>query len=101
MNETSKLTDAKARYYDDLKRLRGRRGLLLDLLMDGKWHPNWECASVGGLSFNDSFYAFRREGWLIESRPKRGGRWEFRLHGKAEPLQGHKPMSRPATCRPS
>ena len=96
MNEQHvQLTEAQARYYDDLKRLRGQRGRLLELLLDGKWHSNEECASIGGLSFNDSIFAFRQEGWQIESRHVRGGRWEFRLLGKVAPRDGHKPMTRP------
>lgn len=95
MSESQPLTEAQLRYYDDLKRLKGRRGLLLELLLDGRWHPNHECAAVGGLSFNDSIFTFRKEGWVIESRHVRGGIWEFRLAGKADPPQGHKPMSRP------
>jgi hypothetical protein len=47
------------------------------------------------LSFNDSIYAFRKEGWIIESRKRRGGIWQFRLTGKGEPPEGHKSMSRP------
>ena len=90
-----RLTEAQARYYDDLKRLRGQRGRLLELLLDGDWHSNHQCASVGGLSFNDSIFAFRQEGWRIESRHVRGGRWEFRLTGKAAPPDGHKPMTHP------
>ena len=89
------LSEAQAFYYADLARLRGRRGALLELLLDGCWHPNHECAEVGGLSFNDSILAFRKEGWLIESRHVQRGRWEFRLVGKGEPPAGHKPMSRP------
>jgi hypothetical protein len=89
------LTEAQARYYNDLKRLRGKRGLLLELLLDGKWHDIHECASAGGLSFNDSIFAFRQEGWLIESRHVRGGDWQFRLVGEAAPRDGHKPMTRP------
>ena len=89
------LTEAQALYYQDLARLRGQRGKLLELLIDGEWHPNHECARVGGLSFNDSIFAFRKEGWLIESRPIGHGVWEFRLTGKGDPPTGHKPMSRP------
>jgi hypothetical protein len=90
-----RLTEAQALYYDDLKRLRGQRGRLLELLLDGEWHPNHKCASIGGLSFNDSIFAFRQEGWQIESRHVRGGHWEFRLIGKAAPADDHKPMTRP------
>ena len=91
----SQLTEAEARYYHDLTRLRGRRGLLLALLVDEQWHPNHELAAVAGLSYNDSIHSFRKEGWIIESRPARGGVWEYRLGGKADPPTGHKPMSRP------
>jgi hypothetical protein len=34
VERTYDLTEAQARYQDDLKRLRGRRGLLLDLLLE-------------------------------------------------------------------
>jgi hypothetical protein len=88
-------SEAQLRYYDDLTRLRGRRGLLMELLLDGLWHPNHELAQVAGLSFNDSIFALRREGWQIESRHKKGGTWEFRLIGKADRPTGHKAMSRP------
>lgn len=89
------LTEAQALYYDDLKRQKGQRALLFELLQDGKWHPNYECARVGGLSFNDSIFAFRQEGWIIESRRVRAGVWKYRLLGKEEPPTGHKPMTRP------
>ena len=89
------LWEAQARYYEDLNRQRGQKGLLLELLLDGKWHENRECASVGGLSFNDSLFSLRQEGWLIESRHVRRGTWELRLLGKAEPREGHKPLTRP------
>lgn len=89
------LTEAQHLYYQDLSRLRGQRGKLMELLLDGHWHANHELADVGGLSFNDSIFALRGEGWLIESRHKKGGTWEFRLVGKGEPRQGHKEMSRP------
>lgn len=89
------LTDAQIIYYQDLSRLRGQRGKLLELLIDGEWHPNYQLAEIGGLSFNDSIYAFRKEGWAIESRPVGRGVWEFRLTGKTDPPTGHKPMSRP------
>jgi hypothetical protein len=92
---TTGLTEAQALYYDDSLRLRGQRGRLLELLLDEEWHPNHECAKVGGLSFNDSIFAFRQEGWIIHSRKKKGGIWEFRLTGKGDPPEGHKAMSRP------
>ena len=95
MTDSTGLTEAQTLYYDDLRRLRGQRGLLLELLLDGEWHPNYECAEVGGLSFNDSIFAFRKEGWIVESRKKKGGIWEFRLTGKGDPPEGHKAMSRP------
>jgi hypothetical protein len=67
----------------------------MELLLDGRWHPNHELARVAGLSFNDSIFALRREGWLIESCYVKGGTWEFRLVGKGDPPTGHKAMSRP------
>jgi hypothetical protein len=79
------LSEAQALYYHDLARLRGQRGALMELLIDGQWHPNHECSEVGGLSFQCSIYAFRREGWIIESRWKKAGLWEYRLTGKGDP----------------
>ena len=87
------LTEAQMCYYDDLGRLRGKRGDLLELLLDEQWHPNHQLAEVGGLSFNCSTAALRREGWLIESRPKGHGVWEYRLLGKGDPPPPK--MSRP------
>jgi hypothetical protein len=95
MTDITGLTEAQVLYYEDLSRLRGQRGRLMELLLDGAWHPNYECAEVGGLSFNDSIFASRKEGWIIESRKAAGGIWEFRLTGKGDPPQGHKAMSRP------
>ncbi len=95
MEKTYDLTEAQALYYDDLKRLRGQRGKLFELFLDGRWHSNHECAKVGGFSYNDSIFAFRQEGWLIESRRVKGGHWKFRLVGRAEQPTGHKPMTRP------
>ena len=87
------LPEAQVLYYSDLARLRGKRGDLLELLFDEKWHPNYDCAKAGGLSFNCSIAALRREGWLIESRPKGHGVWEYQLVGKGDPPPPK--MSRP------
>jgi hypothetical protein len=84
-DDSKHLTEAQALYYRDLARLRGQRGALMELLIDGQWHPNHECSEVGGLSFQCSIYAFRREGWIIESRWKLAGLWEYRLTGRGEP----------------
>ena len=89
------LWEAQQNYYEDLNRQRGQKGLLLELLLDGKWHENGQCASVGGLSFNDSLFCLRNEGWEIESRHVRRGTWELRLLGKSKPREGHKRMTRP------
>ena len=94
IQQAKPLTEAQILYHGDLARLRGQRGALLELLIDERWHPNYECAEVGGLSFQCSIYAFRKEGWIIESRPKRKGVWEYRLTGKGDPSP-HRPMSEP------
>lgn len=95
MERTYSTTEAQSLYYDDLKRQRGQRGRLLELLFDGLWHSNHECAEVGGVSYNDSIFALRQVGWVIESRRIKGGVWEFRLAGKADPPVGHKPLTTP------
>ena len=84
VNEYRMLSEAQARYWEDEARLRGKRGELLRLLLDGEWYPNHACAAVT-LCFHSVIYALRREGWLIESRHKRGGTWEYRVVGKTEP----------------
>jgi hypothetical protein len=79
------LSEAQFRFRSDERRLRGQRGRLFDLLSDGRWHSNTECALVGGLSFNGAIYALRQTGWLVESRYLSPGAWEFRLTGRGEP----------------
>ena len=84
LEEHRMLTEAQARYWEDEARQRGKRGQLLELLLDGAWYPNHECADIT-LCFHSVIYALRREGWLIESRHKHGGTWEYRVVGKTEP----------------
>jgi hypothetical protein len=88
--ETTTLTEAQSLYYSDLSRQRGRRGLLMELLSDGKFHPNFECATVGGVSYQCSLYTFRQKGWVIESRKDKGGVWSYRLAGKDEQIRERK-----------
>jgi len=94
MNETDGLTEAQKNYQSDRARLRTRKMALLELLQDGKWHPNYELATVGGLSFNSYLYQLRNAGWQIESRRIRGGVWEQRLIGRDNP------RPRPGLSRP-
>jgi hypothetical protein len=84
-NEQNGLTEAQKNYQNDRARLRTRKMALLDLLQDGKWHPNYELLRVGGLSFNSYLYQLRNAGWQVESRRIRGGVWEQRLIGKGNP----------------
>ena len=79
---TDDLTQSQQNHGRDKKRVQTRRAALLEFLMDGLWHPNYDCSRVGGLSFNCSLYALRKEGWDIESRHVKGGVWELRLRGK-------------------
>jgi hypothetical protein len=81
---TQPLTEAKGNYRRDEKRILSRKAAFLDFLLDRKWHPNWRCAEVGGLSFNSYLYQLRQDGWEIESRHVRGGVWEQRLIGKRD-----------------
>jgi hypothetical protein len=93
---TQSLTEAQRNYRHDEKRIRSRKAALLDLLLDRKWHPNWRCAEVGGLSFNSYLYQLRQAGWEIESRHVRGGVWEQRLIGKRDtPSLSRDGLSRP------
>jgi hypothetical protein len=79
------LTEAQKNYPTDQKRIRTQKAALLDLLQDRKWHPNYQLAEVGGLSFNSYLYHLRLDGWVIESRPVRGGVWEQKLVGRGNP----------------
>lgn len=92
---SARLTDAQLNFDRDRKRIRGRRRALLDLLWDGGWHPNYECARVGGVSFHCSLYTLRREGWNIESRHAIGGVWEYRLAGRTSPRPSRQSLTRP------
>ena len=40
VEEHRMLTEAQARYWNDEARQRGKRGELLELLLNGQWHPN-------------------------------------------------------------
>jgi hypothetical protein len=88
------LTEAPKNYHSDRPRLRTRKRILLDLLSDGDWHPNYELVKVGGLSFNSYLYQLRNAGWRIESHRIRGGVWEQRLIGKGNPRR-REGLSRP------
>jgi hypothetical protein len=91
---TDSLTEAQKNYHSDRPRLRTRKRILLDLLSDGDWHPNYELVKVGGLSFNSYLYQLRNAGWQIESRRIRGGVWEQRLIGRGNPRR-REGLSRP------
>jgi hypothetical protein len=78
------LSDAQKNYEHDQARIRTRKAALLALLQDRDWHPNYELADVGGLSFNSYLYQLRLAGWEIVSRRIRGGVWEQRLTGREE-----------------
>jgi len=58
-NKTGGLTEAQKNYPNDQKRIRTQKAALLDLLHDRKWHPNYQLAEVGGLSFNSYLYQLR------------------------------------------
>src|SRR5437588_12014862 len=72
-------------FHRDRVRRLTKKQALYDLLSDHEWHANYRCAEVGGVSFQGSIYKLRNEGWRIESRHSRGGIWEYRLTGRAEP----------------
>jgi hypothetical protein len=75
------LTEAQENYTSDRVRIRSRKAALLDLLRDRNWHPNYELARVGGLSFNSYLYQLRNAGWDIRSRLRKGGIWEQKFSG--------------------
>jgi hypothetical protein len=90
------LTEAQETYKHDRKRLRSNKAALLDLLQDRHWHPNYELARVGGLSFNSYLYQLRLSGWQIDSRRVYGGVWEQRLVGRRDrPSPARDGLSKP------
>lgn len=94
-SSTNDLTAAQLNYKTDRRRILSRKKALFNLFSDRNWHPNYECARVGGLSFQGSIFAFRNAGWIIESRPMKGGVWEYQLRGKSA-----QPRAAPALSRP-
>jgi hypothetical protein len=94
IQQRDSLTEAQRQFHNDRPRLRTRKRALLELLRDGHWHPNYELAKTGGLSFNSYLYQLRNEGWQIESRRVRGGVWEQRLVGRGSP-RPRRGLSRP------
>ena len=94
---SEQLTAAQLNFDSDRKRIRGGRRALLDLLRDGRWYANYECARVGGVSFHCSLYELRQEGWEIESRHVEGGVWEYRLVGRGAPRSERRTLTRPQT----
>jgi hypothetical protein len=89
------LTEAQKNYDSDRVRIRTRKAALLALLRDRNWHPNYELADVGGLSFNSYLYQLRLAGWEIVSRRIRGGVWEQRLIGRGTVLRSRDGLSGP------
>jgi len=83
-NDKRPLSEAQLRFHADEARIRGKRGQLLELLLDGNWHPNHDCAAIT-LGLHSAIYGLRAEGWTIESRHISMGRWDYRLSGKTEP----------------
>src|SRR3954471_3522642 len=94
-HDTSERTPAQNNFSADRRRIRTRKQALLDLLLDREWHPNYECARVGGLSFHCSLYDLRQEGWKIESRKVKGGVWDFRLIDKTAAQKKRGELSSP------
>jgi hypothetical protein len=90
------LSEAQKNYPNDQKRVRTQKAALLDLLQDRNWHPNYELARVGGLSFNSYLYQLRLAGWQIKSRHVYGGVWEQRLVGRRDaPSPSRDGLSKP------
>ncbi len=94
--QTSELTEAQRNYPRDRKRIKTRKAALFALLRDRKWHTNYECQKVAGVSWHCHVYSLRKEGWIIESRPIRGGVWEYRLNAATSaPAQKEPTLSGP------
>lgn len=92
VHEERPLSEAQLRFYADESRLIGKRGLLLELFFDGKWHPNHQCAEITRC-FHSAIYGLRREGWVIQSRHGDHGCWHYRLVGRTEPAPPTQRMS--------
>jgi len=58
------------------------KDLMLELLRDGKWHSNRELQDVAGFCYSARKSELRKEGWIIQPRHVKAGKWEYRLTGK-------------------
>jgi hypothetical protein len=74
---------------------RSRREALRLLLSDGDWHASYECADVGGVSFQSAIYTFRRSGWKVEARRVHGHLYEYRISGRGRAAPRQTRLSRP------
>lgn len=55
---------------------------LLELLSDGEWHSNGECAEYAGFRYGGRKFELERDGYIIDKRHVKGGRWDYRLSGR-------------------
>ena len=58
---------------------------LLELLSDREWHSNGECAGVAGFRYGGRKHDLEQDGWIIDKRHVKGGRWDYRLVGRRYP----------------
>ena len=55
---------------------------LLALLSDREWHSNGECAQHAGFRYGGRKYELEQDGYIIDKRHVKGGRWDSRLSGR-------------------
>lgn len=55
---------------------------LLALLSDREWHSNVECAQHAGFRYGGRKYELEQDGYIIDKRHVKGGRWDYRLSGR-------------------
>jgi hypothetical protein len=93
--KTSELTAAQKTHASVRKRIQTRQDVLLRLLSDGHWHPNYECSETAGVSWHCYLYSLRKIGWIIQSRRVKGGVWEYMLLGRGRQTQAPAALSGP------
>lgn len=61
-----------------------KKEALLALLSDRRWHTNSECAEHAGYRYSARKADLESEGYIIDKRHVKGGRWDYRLAGRRD-----------------
>ena len=61
-----------------------KKEAILFVLKDRKWHDNREVMEVGGFCYTARISNLRADGYIIECRHVKDGKFEYRLAGRKE-----------------